>query len=59
MEWSVLSIYFYEVQNDKALLLTLCHNESIKDVQWNKWKAKYSKNSESEYFSQHAVIPWN
>lgn len=23
MEWSALSIYFYEVQNDKALLLTL------------------------------------
>lgn len=40
IEWSVLSIYFYEVQNDKTLLLTLCHNESINDVQWNKWKAK-------------------
>lgn len=23
IEWSVLSIYFYEVQNDKTLLLTL------------------------------------
>lgn len=33
IEWSVLSIYFYEVQNDKTLLLTLCHNESINDVQ--------------------------
>jgi len=33
MEWSVLSIYFYEVQNEKSLLLTLCRNESIKDVQ--------------------------
>lgn len=40
IEWSVLSIYFYEVQNDKTLLLTLWHNKSIKDMQWNKWNIK-------------------